>query len=108
MSHQGIFSNVPAQYRHHRARRSWQDHTRRPAFPPIGDVPRQSARRGTRDGFGRYRKGTREDRKSVVKGKSVSGRVDAGGRRSNKEKSTRSKSNEQKTRKAHNKQIIKK
>src|SRR3546814_12241419 len=68
-AHQGPFPHVSAQYCHYRPRRSWKNHPRRPAVPPVGDLSRQQACRRTRDG----------DRKSVVKGKSVSVSVELGG-----------------------------
>ena len=49
-----------AQYRHHRARRSRQDHARRPAVPPVRHLPRQPARRGAGDGFERPGEGARD------------------------------------------------
>ena len=53
-------SNEPSQRGDHRPRRSWQDHARRPAFPPVGHLPRQPARRRARDGFERPRERARD------------------------------------------------
>ena len=53
----GSISNEPPQRGDHRARRSRQDHARRPAVPPVRHLPRQPARRGAGDGFERPREG---------------------------------------------------
>ena len=49
----------PAKHRDHRARRPWENHARRPTPPPGRLLPREPARRRTRHGFQRPRKGAR-------------------------------------------------
>ena len=58
-SHPRPLFHEAAKHRHHRSRRSWQDHPRRLPAAAVRRLPRQPARRRARDGLERSREGAR-------------------------------------------------